>query len=353
MPIARKHLISADQPGCYHLISRCVRRAFLCGDRAEHRRAWVTERIQAAAASFTVDVLAYAVMGNHLHVVVRTDPDRVARWTANDVAQRWAVAHPHLNAEGACEPWDPALIETKAGNAAWISRARGRLRSISWFMKSIKEQLARRANRADRCTGHFWEGRFQSVPLLDERAILACMAYVDLNPIRARMATTPETSDHTSVQARIHHRQLQEARDPVALTSTQPPTAALGRMAEEARQAAAEQGHWLAPISSPVVGMAQAPLLTRDDYLTLVDQTGRVVRGDKRGAIPAHLPPILERLELNLSAWMDLMQGSGAFRGSAFGSIAARAREALRRGARWIVDRTRGLYRDPVPISAA
>ena len=76
MPIARKHLISADQPGCYHLISRCVRRAFLCGDRAEHRRAWVTERIQAAAASFAVDVLAYAVMGNHLHLVVRTDPDR-------------------------------------------------------------------------------------------------------------------------------------------------------------------------------------------------------------------------------------------------------------------------------------
>ncbi len=289
-------------------------------------------------------------MGNHLHLVVRTDPNRVAAWTADDVAQRWAGAHPHLTSEG-CEPWDATLIQAKACDAEWVARARGRLRSLSWFMKSIKEQLARRANRADGCTGHFWEGRFQSVSLLDDKAILACMAYVDLNPIRARMATTPEASDHTSVQARIQHRQVQEhvQLEKTGATPTSPP---LGRFAEEARQAVAEQGHWLTPVSSLLTGIEQTPLLNRDDYLTLVDQTGRVIRSDKRGAIPSHLAPILDRLELNLDAWMDLMHGGGAFRGSAFGSMAARTREALRRGARWIIDRTRGLYRDPVPIAA-
>ena len=94
MPIARKHLVDDSIPGCFHCISRCVRRAFLCGDDAEHRRDWVRETIRSAAEAFAVDVLAYAVMSNHLHLVVRTDPVRVADWSADTVARRWATAHP-------------------------------------------------------------------------------------------------------------------------------------------------------------------------------------------------------------------------------------------------------------------
>ena len=88
-----------------------------------------------------------------------------------------------------------------------------------------------------------------------------------------------------------------------------------------------------------------------DDYLTLVDHTGQIVRSGKRGGTPAHLVPILERLNLDLAAWLDLMHRGGSFHGGAFGHLASRTTEALRRGVKWLVDGTRGLYRSPAPIS--
>ena len=335
VPIARALLIDDAQAGCFHVISRCVRRAFLCGDEAEHRREWVRELIKLAAGSFSMDVLAYAVMANHLHLVVRTDPTRVILWTPAEIAERWAAAHPRLGPDGEAIPWPVEEIIKKSRDAEWIAKTRDRLRSLSWFMKCVKERLARRANRADHCTGHFWEGRFRSVPLLDQTAVLAAMAYVDLNPVRAAITETPEDSDYTSVQDRCRARQSHRAAVLV-------PSLAGTATHDEA-------GLWFAGIDRATIdGPA---IISVDEYLELVDATGRIVRSGKRGSIPAHLVPILERLDLDLNAWMKLMASGGHFAHGSFGKLASRAAEAIRRGVRWLIDQTAGLYR-PEPDTA-
>ncbi len=337
--LPRRILVHDERPGSYHLISRCILRAFLCSDRAEHRRGWVRDLIHQAANAFAVDVLAYAVMSNHLHLVVLTDPDRVRGWSSAEVASRWASAHSRTGPDGLPQAWSATEIADKAADLTWVDTTRVRLHSLSWFMKCVKERLARSANRDDGCTGHFWEGRFQSVPLLDQAAVIAAMVYVDLNPIRAAMTDRPENSDYTSVQDRCAARQQHRAARLVPALATTPTTL--------------ESGLWIAHIVHATVNQdddcAFTAAITLDDYLTLVDETGRIVRGDKRGVIPANLAPILDRLRINLDAWMSLMRSGGHFGLGSFGALASRAREALRRGARWIIDTTAGLDRDDLP----
>lgn len=144
-------------------------------------------------------------------------------------------------------------------------------------MKFLNEAIAREANREDGCTGKFWESRFESQALLDEKALAACMAYVDLNPVRAKMAKTPEQSDYTSIQGRIAARAEHTSRQPVSLM--------------------------------PFVGNPREPMpkglpFRLENYLQLVDWTGRIVREDKRGAIKDTLPRILERLDIEQEHWL-------------------------------------------------
>lgn len=143
-------------------------------------------------------------------------------------------------------------------------------------MRIVNEFIAREANREDDCTGRFWEGRFKSQALLDERALLSCMAYVDLNPICAKVAKTPETSNHTSIKARM---------DSLKNQTTSKSTI-----------------EKFSGISADTNGLPFKLV----DYIELVDWTGRIMRQNKRGAIASELPPILERLGLNTDAWQVL-----------------------------------------------
>ncbi len=152
-----------------------------------------------------------------------------------------------------------------------------RLMDISWFMRSLNEPIARQANREDKCTGHFWEGRFKSQALLDEGAILSCMAYVDLNPVRAGIAATPEKSDFTSIQLRIKS----------AIKGEQP-KALLPFTGNEHQQ------------------KNKGIRFSLQDYLTLVDETGRIIRADKSGAISQKSERILARLHINEESWLKL-----------------------------------------------
>jgi hypothetical protein len=288
-------------------------------------------------------------MANHVHVVIRMLPEVAASWTDHEVALRWLSIFGTRQPKGADGQVDAAIVAAYSRNPAWVAERRLRLGNLSWFMRSLSEPIAVQANREDKCSGRFWEGRFTSVPLLDQAALIACMAYVDLNPIRAKVADRPERAFHTGGRERIRARQ----RHRVGQKAQTRPAAACQHILNQAglthAPAHPEADVWLAPLHRCVVGSltqrasssAYRPTtaFTVDDYLNLIDLSGRVLRNGKRGAIPSELEPILARLDLSVEDWLTAITSWRSMMGSALGHAATRAREALRRGLDWIRNR--------------
>jgi REP element-mobilizing transposase RayT len=325
MTYARKARISLQDTSDYHVTSRCVRRAWLWGFDEyarrdySHRKPWVLERLVQLTSIFTIEVCAFAVMQNHYHLVLHVDQPRAAKLTQEEIVARWTrIFAP------------PPVLERYLGGQALAAEAqlaqaiiatwRARLTDISWFMKCLNEHLARRANAEDDCTGKFWEGRFKSQALLDEAGLLTAMAYVDLNPVRAGIASTPESSAFTSIYQRIR-----ALRPPVT-----PPPASEPMTSVPLR---AFQPHSLDRTDSPEANTLPYRL---DDYLRLLDWTGRAVRADKAAAIDAKLPPIAQRLNIDAEAWQRAMQPSGNVFGRAMGRVDHLRLHALTLGQSWI-----------------
>jgi REP element-mobilizing transposase RayT len=294
MPKPRSQQISLSDTPYYHICSRTVRKAFLCGvDKEtgvsyEHRRSWIEKRIFQLSQIFAIDICAHAVMHNHLHLVLHVDSEQVKNWTTLDVLSRWhklfkgTLLTRKYQREQALTKFEMVIVEETA------QVYKQRLIDISWFMRALNEPIARQANKEDKCTGHFWEGRFKSQALLDEGALLSCMVYVDLNPVRAGIAPTPEQSNFTSIQLRIK----------AALMGEQPTT--------------------LLPfIGNEHQEKTSGISFNLKDYLTLVDETGRVIREDKRGAIETKTTNILSRLHISDESWLKLTTNfEGIFTGA-------------------------------------
>jgi len=325
MTRARKTLVSLDDTPFYHCISRCVRRAFLWGSDEfackdySHRKHWVVDRLKVLAEVFAIDLCAYAVMSNHYHVVVRIDRDRAQSWSEDEVIERWSTLYglPLLISRYRTGETQSPAEQDQALEI--ITQWRERLHDLSWYMRALNEHLARKANAEDQCTGRFWEGRFKSQALLDEAGLLTCMAYVDLNPIRAGIAKTPETSEFTSVYERIQAWQSASTKNTIGEASTQNTTPAF--------LAAFHQTKDDSEISIP---------FTLTDYLELLDWTGRAIREDKRGFIPNDVPPILQRLNADSQRWLKHMRPQGNRFGRAIGRLDGMRRHAQTVGRRWV-----------------
>ena len=342
MTVARSEIVADGVDGIYHCISRCVRRAFLCGEDPytgrsfEHRKAWIEARLKVLADSFAIQICAFAIMSNHLHVVLRTRPDLAENWSDEEAARRWLLVFPkRKTGDGKPEQPSPGEIKALCREAPGIDVIRRRLGSVSWFMRSLNENIARRANREDGCKGRFWEGRFKCQALLDESALLACMTYVDLNPVRAGAAPTPETSPYTSAFLRIRARQARE------MTNNKVPGRIHKNIEEKETDTAINDtwsgaDQWLCPFESDGEGQNQRLLdLTLDQYLDILDWTGRQLR-ERGQSIPENHKPILDRLKIDPEKWLDTVNNYGRIFYRAAGREKNMRQAASALGVQWL-----------------
>lgn len=302
--------IDLDATPYYHCIARCVRRAFLCGDdpytgeNFDHRKPWFLARLKLAAEVFAIDVCAYAVLSNHFHTVLRVDAERAASWSDEAVLRRYAKLFPNAAR---------AVRDLPVGErASQVAELRERLSSISWFMRVVCESVARRANAEDEVSGRFWEGRFKSQALLDETAVYTCMSYVDLNPVRAGLATTLEGAAFTSIKQRL---------DELAGKPADGPLVALAPLRGETRGGA---------------GKRRALDIRFDDYVELLDWTGRAQRAKPGGKLRGAPPALLASLRVDVEAWLGAMRGPALATMTSVGSAERMDAEAARRGRKWV-----------------
>jgi REP element-mobilizing transposase RayT len=362
MGLPRSKYVQEGKEGVYHCFSRCVRRAFLYGLDSRtgrdysHRKAWLVSRLRQLAGIFAVEVCAYAVMENHYHAILRTRPDIAARWSDEEVAARWLTLYPrNCGLRRIAKLPVKEQIRVLANCPKRIGKLRQRLSNLSWFMGRLNEYIARAANKEDEVKGRFWESRFKCQALLDEAAIAACMVYVDLNPIRAGRAKTPEESDFTSIQERIRawrdevtttvpagtkaeaNMPFGSLRKDILLDDTSgisDPDSDRMNGESDSVDNTDFRGKWLCPISG---GNGRRGILsmTGEEYFDLVDKSGRMIRLDKRGAIESDLRPILLRIGANPQAWAETISGFGDKFSLVAGLVSSLRKFADELGRRW------------------
>ena len=306
MGYPRYLLVPPGTPGVYHCVSRCVRRAFLCGNDPdsgrsfEHRKQWLEARILELGTLFAVAVHAYAIMSNHFHIVVEIEPDAARHWSDEEVARRWIRLTSRRDTP-------PEALESRLASLTSqterLTVLRERLGSLSWFMRFLKEPVARRANAEDECTGRFWEGRFRTQALLDDSAVLACMAYVDLNPVRAGIAKDPRQSPHTSMRRRVRARTGSDSR--------------------------------MSPLASSI--SSHVVFLSTRQYFSLVDWTaGQLHEGGLERTSTGVPLATLERLEIYPQQWLIQVRATESRYWRAIGRTGALIDRARVLGKRWL-----------------
>lgn len=293
----RRELIRTEVTPYYHVVSRCVRRQFLCGNDPltgkdfSYRREWIQKRLHQLAGIFAINICAYAVMSNHFHGVLQIDQSRARAWPPEEVARRWVELYSGPDWLISAAKQSYWTKEDRAALALRVATYRQRLSSLSWFMRCLNEQIARRANKEDDVTGHFWQGRFKSQALLDQAALLSAMAYVELNPVRAGLVDCPEDCPYSSARLRA-----ESACCPVPYElRTQSERILVPFLGE----------------CSPEYEPSSFVPAELNEYLSFLDWSGRLVKTSGAHQIPGSLPPILERLGLSEAGYASYIRQGG------------------------------------------
>lgn len=318
------------------------------GRSCDHRKDWMEQRLQLHAACFAIDLLGFSILSNHFHQVLRSRPDIVATWSDQEVARRWLTLCPEdFDERGIPLDPSPEQIDRLCRKKDRIKEIRVRLSDISWWMRLFNQMIAQWVNREEGIVGHLWQGRFKAVRIMDEVALLACMVYVDLNPIRAALVETLEESRYTSAYHRIlsveelrnrsaelehlattptpadtdsgketHSETSQTAEPPTARSSFEPPQRVIHGYKAEMNQSLAPVE--LAPAESSLDEPRRSSRLrcsdkgfldlTNAEYITLLDWTARQLRVGSVGSTPPSLAPLFERLGISTEIWLKLVR---------------------------------------------
>jgi len=299
----RSERIPHGQAGIWHIVSRCVRSSRLLEGAGS--REWLSAAFASWLDVLAVDLLGYALMGNHVHVIVRTRPDVAAGWTPGEVRRR-------LVASAAVSDGRPGLpSEAPVGSrlsADELMDARALLSHPGAMLRAVKEGFARRLNRSEGTAGHVWESRYQDIALLDAGGVLACLVYVDLNPFRAGLVKDPKQSQFCSAR----HRLAVDKKAPDAVL---------------ALRLTVLNGHpLLLGDGSPAGSWAW----TSGEVAELTDATARMIRTGS-GRLPSWANELLPRLGVAHEHWSERMSRPGML---ASGNVLAahRTRAALATG---------------------
>jgi len=294
----RSSQICLEECRCYHVIARCTRQLHLLGgsdaDRAE-RKGLILRHLKRVATSSAVGVAGFAIMDNHVHLLLKVDTESARGWSEREVARRWLGLHPprdgyrrRIDIED--EHVDTLLTDPTPGH---VDLLREKLTSISQFMKELKQEVTQEINRLESTVGSLWAGRFKSKRVIDEAQLLTTLAYIDLNPFAAGLCKTPEAGEHTSLAARLRGETDSPNEAPAsAAVTTGPPLPG----------APAEQPGWWMTVGggqpdTPRSRRAVMPgtTLTFGRYLRLLDRIARLLRRGKR-RLAEDLEPIGDRL---------------------------------------------------------
>ncbi len=309
MTTARKEIVDPSITRYYHCISKCVRGGELLGKGIENRKQWIEDRLKFLCQYFALSVAGYAFLDSHMHLLMRLDPELGAQWSDEQVVRNWFAIYPPRGVDMNDEQLVQQAVNKVLANPQRVAILRERLSSLSWFMKALKEPISRMANQLDGCSGAFWQSRFKSIAILDLEALLAICVYIDLNPVAAGIAPTPEESPHTSVRQRIEHVREQGQIEVLK-------AARQGSVAASQAAGNLEQDHWLIPIEDRRAHTNAAttsqregllPTFSLGSYLQLVEHTGRLYREGK-ARLSEGLQEVFDRLESTAEVWQARMK---------------------------------------------
>ncbi len=386
--LKRSEQFSVDEVCIVHAVQRCVRRAWLAGTDPVsgkdygYRREIIRRRMEALASVFGIDVLTYAILSNHMHLVLRNRPDVIKAWSDEEVAIRWLKVFPGKRLDTCLGEPTQEDVQQLVNDPEKMEVVRGRLANFSWFMRALSEPIARLANKEDECTGRFWEGRFKLQRITDEAGLLACAMYVDLNPIRAALAEKIEQARHTSAYDRLKSRSgstipaaaydlkpvAREENAELQRTKTTKELKKLRRTRRKhpTRRTIPRDG-WLSPLpldpslrsGDPQVsqsGLRASELgflnMQLEDYLQLLRWTAKIAKQTKgltglseeaRRRVPKSVKQTLARVGIDLSMWCDLVWNYKRYfgRSSCAGRPETMAKHATSHGRQWVRNKNR------------